>query len=177
MCITFFGTQLLPGVKFLVAFNRDEYINRYVQSLDPTSRVFCRCHVILSEQALKRSAWFSCSLHGSASSTSSKIAPPNSCGFLPACRPTQNLHWWPDKPWVLAGRDTVGHGTWLGCSKHGRLAFLTNLRLVGVPGAKLGQLQTVLYPTIRCKWRWHVAICTALPVTSQFSTKRFLQAK
>eukprot|EP00197_Chlamydomonas_leiostraca_P010076 CAMPEP_0202877564 /NCGR_PEP_ID=MMETSP1391-20130828/30861_1 /ASSEMBLY_ACC=CAM_ASM_000867 /TAXON_ID=1034604 /ORGANISM="Chlamydomonas leiostraca, Strain SAG 11-49" /LENGTH=400 /DNA_ID=CAMNT_0049559621 /DNA_START=89 /DNA_END=1291 /DNA_ORIENTATION=+ len=70
MCIAFFGAQLVPGSRFILAFNRDEFI----------------------------------------------------------LRPTRHTHWWEDKPWVLAGRDSVGHGTWLGCSRHGRISFLTNLR-------------------------------------------------
>jgi uncharacterized protein with NRDE domain len=35
---------------------------------------------------------------------------------------------WQDHPQVLAGRDLEGMGTWLGISKLGRIAFLTNYR-------------------------------------------------
>jgi uncharacterized protein with NRDE domain len=41
-------------------------------------------------------------------------------------RPTQSLHWWDDK--VLAGRDLQEGGTWLGISRQGKLAVLTNYR-------------------------------------------------
>ena len=42
-------------------------------------------------------------------------------------RPTMPLHWWEDAQ-VLAGRDLHGGGTWLGVSKSGRMAALTNFR-------------------------------------------------
>ena len=43
-------------------------------------------------------------------------------------RPTQPLHWWADHPNVLAGRDLEAGGTWLGVSRGGRFAALTNFR-------------------------------------------------
>lgn len=42
-------------------------------------------------------------------------------------RPTAPLHWWHDAP-ILAGRDLQAGGTWLGISRTGRLAALTNHR-------------------------------------------------
>jgi uncharacterized protein with NRDE domain len=42
-------------------------------------------------------------------------------------RPTAALHWWHDAP-ILAGRDLQAGGTWLGVSRSGRLAALTNHR-------------------------------------------------
>ncbi|MGB4360081.1 MAG: NRDE family protein, partial [Rhodoferax sp.] len=42
-------------------------------------------------------------------------------------RPTAPLHWWPDGN-ILAGRDLQAGGTWLGISRTGRLAALTNHR-------------------------------------------------
>ncbi|PJB42839.1 MAG: hypothetical protein CO105_10175, partial [Comamonadaceae bacterium CG_4_9_14_3_um_filter_60_33] len=42
-------------------------------------------------------------------------------------RPTLPLHWWHDAP-ILAGRDLQAGGTWLGISRTGRLAALTNHR-------------------------------------------------
>lgn len=43
-------------------------------------------------------------------------------------RPTQPLHVWDDAPDVWAGRDLKGRGTWLGISRRGRLAAITNYR-------------------------------------------------
>jgi len=43
-------------------------------------------------------------------------------------RPTQPAHWWPDAPQVLAGRDVLAGGTWLGVDAAGRFAAVTNLR-------------------------------------------------
>jgi uncharacterized protein with NRDE domain len=35
---------------------------------------------------------------------------------------------WPDRPGILAGRDLTAHGTWLGVSRGGRFASVTNYR-------------------------------------------------
>lgn len=43
-------------------------------------------------------------------------------------RPTKNAHFWEDEPSILAGRDLSQMGTWLGVSKNGRFAALTNYR-------------------------------------------------
>ncbi len=44
-------------------------------------------------------------------------------------RATQAAHWWPDG-W-LAGKDLAGGGTWLGITRAGRWALLTNVREPG----------------------------------------------
>jgi uncharacterized protein with NRDE domain len=43
-------------------------------------------------------------------------------------RETEPLHWWKNVPGVLAGRDLTGGGTWLGVTRDGRFAALTNYR-------------------------------------------------
>ena len=43
-------------------------------------------------------------------------------------RPTASAHFWEDEPNLLAGRDLKGMGTWLGITKEGRFAALTNIR-------------------------------------------------
>lgn len=54
-------------------------------------------------------------------------------------RPALPLGRWDDRP-VIAGRDAVGGGTWLGVAEAGRLAVVTNLRGFGGPDpAKLSR--------------------------------------
>lgn len=43
-----------------------------------------------------------------------------------ADRPTRPLHWWPEG--FLAGKDLRAGGTWIGISKDGRFAAVTNVR-------------------------------------------------
>jgi len=43
-------------------------------------------------------------------------------------RPTARAEWWPDHPRILAGRDLEAGGTWLGLTRRGRFAALTNFR-------------------------------------------------
>lgn len=44
-------------------------------------------------------------------------------------RPAQPAHWWPDtSPRIFAGRDELAGGTWMGISRNGRFAALTNHR-------------------------------------------------
>ncbi|MBL7944559.1 MAG: NRDE family protein [Flavobacteriales bacterium] len=43
-------------------------------------------------------------------------------------RPTAPASWWSDAPHVLAGRDLRAGGTWLGITRHGHFAALTNHR-------------------------------------------------
>lgn len=43
-------------------------------------------------------------------------------------RPTDTAHFWSDSPHVLAGRDNLAGGTWLGITKNGSVAAVTNYR-------------------------------------------------
>lgn len=45
-------------------------------------------------------------------------------------RPTQPAHWWPDSS-IFAGRDLQAMGTWLGITRYGRFAAITNVREAG----------------------------------------------
>ncbi|KAL7084035.1 hypothetical protein ACP275_14G200700 [Erythranthe tilingii] len=51
-------------------------------------------------------------------------------------RPTKPVGWWEGGE-ILGGKDEVAGGTWLACSKHGRVGYLTNvLELHTLPEAK-----------------------------------------
>ncbi|TSI05218.1 NRDE family protein [Lysinibacillus sp. BW-2-10] len=43
-------------------------------------------------------------------------------------RPSKQAHFWDDEPMILAGRDLLQMGTWLGVSKNGKFAAITNFR-------------------------------------------------
>lgn len=43
-------------------------------------------------------------------------------------RPAHTAHFWDDAPWILAGRDLHAGGTWMGITREGRFAALTNHR-------------------------------------------------
>jgi len=43
-------------------------------------------------------------------------------------RPTKAAHWWEDHPEILAGRDLRAGGTWMGVTRGGRFAAVTNFR-------------------------------------------------
>lgn len=43
-------------------------------------------------------------------------------------RPTRPAAFWPEQPDLLAGRDLRGGGTWLGVTRSGRIAAVTNFR-------------------------------------------------
>lgn len=48
-------------------------------------------------------------------------------------RPTLAAGWWPDAPQVLGGRDAEAGGSWLGITRSGRFAVVTNIREPGTP--------------------------------------------
>ena len=52
-------------------------------------------------------------------------------------RPTAGAAFWQDAPEILAGRDLVYQGTWLGVTKSGRFSAVTNYR---APNASTGNL-------------------------------------
>ena len=65
-------------------------------------------------------------------------------------RPAAPAHWWEDAPGVLAGRDLEAGGTWMGITRNGRFAAVTNYhdpaagRRTGAPsrGALVGAFLT-----------------------------------
>ncbi|MCP5053244.1 MAG: NRDE family protein [bacterium] len=48
-------------------------------------------------------------------------------------RPTAPVHWWPESPDLLAGKDLKAGGTWMGIAKTGKFAALTNYRGTKIP--------------------------------------------
>ncbi|MBX6319670.1 NRDE family protein [Pigmentiphaga sp.] len=46
-------------------------------------------------------------------------------------RPTAPADWWPDLPDIWAGRDLAAGGTWMGITRQGRFAAITNYREAG----------------------------------------------
>lgn len=48
-------------------------------------------------------------------------------------RPAKPAHFWEDEPDILAGRDLLQMGTWLGVSRNGRFAPITNYRDPSLP--------------------------------------------
>ena len=43
-------------------------------------------------------------------------------------RPAKPAHWWPDQPRIFGGRDLKAGGTWMGVTRGGRFAAVTNYR-------------------------------------------------
>ncbi len=67
-------------------------------------------------------------------------------------RPASRAHYWDDFPDVLAGRDLQMNGTWLGISKKGRFAAVTNFRETPpdpIPPRSRGDLTTEFLTTDR----------------------------
>ncbi len=68
-------------------------------------------------------------------------------------RPTAPAEWWADAPDVLAGRDLRDGGTWMGITRAGRFAAVTNYRepdryTVGAPSRGKGDFRArqLLHP-------------------------------
>jgi uncharacterized protein with NRDE domain len=50
-------------------------------------------------------------------------------------RPASPAAYWPDRPQILGGRDLEANGTWMGASRRGRFAAVTNYRGAREPSA------------------------------------------
>ena len=51
-------------------------------------------------------------------------------------RETRAAHWWESDPRILAGQDLAAGGTWMGITRDGRFAALTNVRQPGAAPAQ-----------------------------------------
>lgn len=59
-------------------------------------------------------------------------------------RPAAKMGWWADRPNVLAGRDLREGGSWLGVSRSGRAAAVTNVRIPSDMSEKRSRSRGVL---------------------------------
>lgn len=48
-------------------------------------------------------------------------------------RPTKSAHYWPESPEIFAGKDLQAGGTWMGVTRQGRFAAVTNYRSTHTP--------------------------------------------
>ena len=64
-------------------------------------------------------------------------------------RPAASAHWWEDAPGVLAGRDLEAGGTWMGITRGGRFAAVTNYRdsVKPAPGTGRGATAPAVAPS------------------------------
>ncbi|EAY95180.1 hypothetical protein EE612_024944 [Oryza sativa] len=111
MCIAAWAWQSQPAHRLLLLFNRDEYHSRCAPCSVPSIPTPYNSHLLTRARR----------------------------DFL--SRPTQPAGWWAagkaEVKLILGGRDELGGGTWLGCTRDGKLAFLTNVREPGtLVGAK-----------------------------------------
>ncbi|XVE94405.1 hypothetical protein REPUB_Repub02eG0005800 [Reevesia pubescens] len=108
MCIAAFVWQAHPLYPLFLLQNRDEYHNRQV-FISIILFFFFLFNILLLINGIR---------YGNS-------------------RPTKPVAWWDDNCEILGGRDEVAGGTWLACSRQGRVAFLTNvLELHTLPEAK-----------------------------------------
>ncbi len=110
MCCAFLLYRAHQQLLLLLAFNRDEILERW--QIDACS--YDLAYRVALQTQLSNMRVTSC------------------------CRPTQPAEFWEDHRQLLAGRDLQrkNGGTWLGVTKRGRFAFVTNYREV-----QAGQLQ------------------------------------
>lgn len=59
-------------------------------------------------------------------------------------RPAAAAHWWKERSDLLAGKDLQAGGTWLGASREGRFAVVTNFREVNVESGERSRGQLVV---------------------------------
>ena len=113
MCLIFVGWQAHPRHRLVVAANRDEYHARPTAPAAPWE-----------EEPGRADGGEGAAVREGAETT---VAPVLAAHHGPAGDG-------PAAPWILAGRDLVAGGTWLGVTADGRFAALTNVRGTAPPG-------------------------------------------
>lgn len=105
MCIAAWIWQAHPVYPLLLVLNRDEFHDRYLL-------VISRSLLLMHSKLIKLINFLTCVY----------------TTIFGGVRPTKAAGWWGEEyEKILGGRDVLGGGTWMGCTKHGRLAFLTNV--------------------------------------------------
>ena len=77
-------------------------------------------------------------------------------------RPTAPMAWWPGEPPMLAGRDLQAGGTWLGATRAGRFAALTNYRDPALPREGAPSRGVVVPAILRAPGPIEAALATAV---------------
>jgi uncharacterized protein with NRDE domain len=72
-------------------------------------------------------------------------------------RPTARSDWWRDLPGVLAGRDLQSGGTWIGVTRSGRFAAITNYREPGGTHADAPSRGQLVVDALTCAGGPHTA--------------------
>ncbi|KAF3796161.1 hypothetical protein EJ110_NYTH03193 [Nymphaea thermarum] len=120
MCIAVWLWQSHPLYPFILLFNRDEYHNRSTSSIFDFTFFLCYVLSVFGLCFYGDIMWVEfLNMMGRRGSI---------LQFSNGCRSSKPAAWWEEVPQILGGRDCRAGGTWLACSRDGRVAFLTNFR-------------------------------------------------
>ncbi|KAK4783098.1 hypothetical protein SAY86_007472 [Trapa natans] len=87
-------------------------------------------------------------------------------------RPTEALAWWDGEGGqILGGRDTLAGGTWLACSRNGKMAFITNVREIQkIPQAKTrGDLPIRFLQSSKSPWEFAEEVVKETHLYNEFN--------
>ncbi len=125
MCTALFFYDVHPTLLFLLAFNREEYQER-------CGLCACALQTLPLQKEWRSTKGIDNLLNNFAAHRDPAVKVQHLCHQCMCifCRPTAPAHFWQDHPDLLAGKDLKGGGTWLGVTRSGRVAWLTNFREV-----------------------------------------------